>query len=140
MNKEKIITIVVGLAVGILAAGGYFAVVKILPNLKKPGEKIIVQPETLPAATESAQTTLILDQPKDNSSVTDSPITISGKTAPGINLIIFGNAEEKIASADATGSFSAQLKLEDGENQISVTSLESKPVTVKKTVTLEISL
>ena len=138
MNKEKIITIVVGLLVGILAAGGYFAAVKILPNLKKPPEKIIVQPT--PTKLVKNETSLILDQPKDNSSVTDSPITISGKTLPGINLIIFGNAEEKIASADATGSFSAQLKLEDGENQISVTTLESKPATVKKTVTLEISL
>lgn len=138
MNKEKIITIVVGLAVGILAAGGYFAVVKILPDLKKPGEKIIVQPAPAPTPIKN-ETSLVLDQPKDNSSVTDSPITISGKTLPGINLIIFGNAEEKIASADATGSFSAQLKLEDGENQISITTLESKPATVKKTVTLEIS-
>lgn len=138
MNKEKIITIVVGLAVGILAAGGYFAAVKILPNLKKPEEKIIVQPA--PITPIKKETSLALDQPKDNSSVTDSPVTISGKTAPGINLIIFGNAEEKIASADAAGSFSAQLKLEDGENQISVTTLESEPVTVKKTVTLEINL
>lgn len=139
MDKEKIITIVLGLAVGVLAAGGYFAAVKILPGLKKTPEKIIVQPTPAPAPTKN-ETFLTLDQPKDNSSVTDSPITISGKTAPGINLIIFGNAEEKIASADATGSFSAQLKLEDGENQISVTTLESKPVTIKKTVTLEISL
>lgn len=139
MDKEKIITIVLGLTVGALAAGGYFAAAKILPNLKKTPEKIIVQPSPVPAPTKN-ETSLVLDQPKDNSSVTDSPITISGKTAPGINLIIFGNAEEKIASADATGSFSAQLKLEDGENQISVTTLESKPVTIKKTVTLEISL
>lgn len=137
MNKEKIITIVVGLLVGILAAGGYFAVSKALPNLKKPAEKIIVQPA--PIIPIKNETSLILNEPKDNSSTTDSPITISGKTLPGLNLIIFSNAEEKIASADATGSFSAQLKLEDGENQISVTTLESKPVTIKKTVTLEIS-
>ncbi len=137
MNKEKIITIVIGLLVGVLAAGGYFAAVKILPNLKKPPEKIIVQPA--PIIPIKNETSLILDQPKDNSSTTDSPITISGKTLPGINLIIFGNAEEKIASADATGSFSAQLKLEDGENQISVTTLENKPITIRKTITLEIS-
>lgn len=138
MNKEKIITIVVGLLVGILAAGGYFAVSKALPNLKKPAEKIIVQPA--PIIPTKNETSLILNEPKDNSSTTDSPITISGRTLPGINLIIFSNAEEKIASADATGSFSARLKLEDGENQISVTTLENKPVTIKKTVTLEISL
>lgn len=138
MDKEKIITIIVGLTVGALAAGGYFAVVKILPNLKKTPEKIIVQPAAIIPIKD--ETSLIISEPKDNSSVTDSPITVSGKTAPGINLVIFGNAEEKIASADATGSFSAQLKLEDGENQISVTTLENKPVTIKKTVTLEISL
>lgn len=138
MDKEKIITIVLGLTVGALAAGGYFAASKILPNLKKTPEKIIVQPA--PITPVRNETSLVLDEPKDNSSTLNSPIIISGKTLPGTNLVIFGNAEEKIASADATGSFSAQLKLEDGENQISVTTLESKPVTIKKTVTLEISL
>ena len=140
MNKEKVITIVVGLLVGILAAGSYFAIVKILPGLKNRGDKIVIQPEIkTPVASTSAAISLTLEQPADNSSVTDSPIIVSGKTSPGIQIIIFGNAEEKIASASATGTFSAQLKLEDGENQISVTVLDDKPVTLKRAVTLEIS-
>ena len=130
----------VGLLVGVLAAGSYFATVKILPGLKNRGDKIIVQPVTQPlTASPNSSINLNLEQPADNSSVTESPITVSGKTLPGTLVIIFGNAEEKIASASATGTFSAQLKLEDGENQISVTAIDDKPVTVKRTVILEIS-
>ena len=145
MNKEKIITVAIGLSAGILVTGGYFAVTTFLPQINKPAEKIIIQPATTstPAPEVSGATSfqLTVDSPGDKSSTSSATTLVSGKTAPGATLVIFANSDEKIASADATGNFSASVKLEEGENEISVTAFANKinSAVVHRNVTLEIS-
>ena len=134
MDKEKIITVAIGLLVGIVIAGGYFAAVKFLPKLsQKPTPVAFASPSPTPQKTVN----LTLDSPADETTTKDSPINVSGTALPNTKIIIFSNAEEKIASAVATGKFSATIKLEDGENAISVSDLTT---TIKRTVVLEISL
>lgn len=133
MDKEKLITIAIGLAVGVAIAGLYFAAVKFVPNLGKTPPTITFNPPPPAPAAKS----LIVNQPVDETTTKDSPITISGQAAPAAQIIVFAPAEEKIASADAAGNFSTTLKLEDGENEISV-SLFSRE-TIKRHVILEIS-
>lgn len=143
MDREKIITIGIGLAVGIGLAASYFAAVKFLPQLSKKPADIIV-PSTSPNPNQTAGATtfdLTISQPDDYSSVTESSLIIAGKTLPQLALVIFANAEEKIATSDAAGNFSTSIKLEEGENEISVTAFDEKnnPVTLKRHVTLEVA-
>ncbi len=120
--------------VGVVLAGGYFAAVKFLPELSKKSPKISFSPSvSTPLASPAA--TLQVFQPEDQISLTQSPVTVSGKANPGERIIMFANADEKIASADASGNFSADIKLEDGENEISISSPTE---TLKRTVILEI--
>lgn len=133
MDKEKIITIIIGLVVGIVIAGGYFAAIKFLPKFSQNNQKVTFTPPQTPTASPSA--TLTVSQPENQISVNQSPTTVSGKTTPGTRIIIFANVDEKIASADASGNFSADIKLEDGENEISINSLNE---TIKRIITLEI--
>ncbi len=144
MNKEKIITIVIGLTVGAIVTGGYFALTNFLPRLQKKDDKIIVQPK--PKNTESpilgnTNLNLALTSPNDRSSTRSATLLVSGTTAPAATVVIFGNAEEKIASGDATGNFSATLKLEPGENDLSVTAFANKinSQVIHRTVMLEIN-
>lgn len=146
MDREKLITIAIGLTVGILAAASYFAITQYLPQLKDLQNKVTFTPTVTnaPKATSPQPTTplsLELNQPENFSSTTQSPIEISGRTLPGAKLVVFANNDEKIASASADGTFSIPLKLEDGENQISVTAIDSQNnlVVVKRSVTLEIT-
>jgi len=147
VNKEKIITISIGLAVGIVVAVGYFAIIHFLPLFKKTGDQIVVHPKTTNTATSSptvaaAQSIqLSLDQPADHSSTSGADIAISGQTVPGASIIIFSNSDEKIASTDAKGNFSGDIKLEEGENEISVTSFldQENSAIVHRNVTLEIN-
>lgn len=132
MDKEKLITIVIGLIVGVAIAGLYFAAVKFLPNLSKTPPAITFNPPPPTPAIKS----LTVNQPADETTTKDSPITVSGQALAGSKIVIFGAAEEKIASADTTGNFATTLKLEDGENEITITSL---PETIKRNVILEIS-
>ncbi|MCL4389809.1 MAG: hypothetical protein M1484_03560 [Patescibacteria group bacterium] len=135
MDKEKIITVVIGLAVGVTAAGGYFLATKYLPDLASKQKIINVTPaqQVLPAASPSAA--LTVTNPDDYSSTTNDSVTVAGQTAPGAKVIIFANIDDRVASADAQGNFSADIKLEEGENIISVTTNNT---TVNRDVTLEI--
>lgn len=143
MDREKLITIVVGLAVGILATGSYFAAIKILPGLRKPGEQITLKPavEETSKETPPQPAGLNLDLPADHSATSEATTLVTGKTAPGATIIVFANADEKVATADASGDFSTIIKLEEGDNEISVTlvSGQNPPMIVKRNVTLEIS-
>lgn len=139
MDREKIITIVIGLTVGILAAGTYFALAKFIPSRKKTTPNIVAQP--LLSRSQTAAASLTLDKPEDNLVASKSAVIISGKVNPQAKIIIFSNAEEKIASPEASGKFGTEIKLEEGENEISVTALipNRPPEVVKRKVILEVT-
>lgn len=134
MDKEKIITIVIGLSVGVLVAALYFIANRYLPTQQTPTPKVSFSPTATPAAQ------LSIISPTDFATVTDSPVTITGQTVPNTTLVVYANSDEKIASADATGKFSIDVKLEDGDNAITVTSLKNSlpSETVSRHVILEI--
>ncbi len=140
MDKEKLITIAIGLAVGIIAATGYFAATKILPQLGKKNPVEIVVPKPSPTAQNNA-VKLDLDLPVDNSSTKINVATVSGTTNPGATMILFGNADQKIATAAADGKFGDSIKLEEGLNVITVTAIVASQTTnvITRNVTLEIS-
>lgn len=147
MDKEKLITIAIGLAVGIIAATGYFAATKILPQIGKKNPVEIIMPKaqdkpTTPPPTTSANSSkLTLDLPSDNSSTKGSVATVSGQASPNATIIIFGNADQKVATAGADGKFKDSIKLEEGLNVISVTAIVASqtPNDITRNVTLEIS-
>lgn len=138
MDKEKILTIGIGLLVGISAAAVYFAVTKYLPSLRSQDKVAFTTTSPLPPS--SNQLTITLDQPNDHVATTNNQIAISGQTKPGAKVVFFGNAEEKVASADGQGQFSTNLQLEEGENEISITAIDDQKnmVVTRRNVTLEI--
>ena len=142
MDKEKLITIGIGLAMGISAATVYFLAVRFLPAWQNRQNKVTFSPTNNQQQTATnGQFSLTIDSPDDHTSTTDGTLSVSGKTNPGARLIIFANAEEKVASADGQGKFSPNIKLEDGENEISITAIndQGNVVVAKRNITLEIS-
>ncbi len=143
---EKFATIGIGVALGGILAGGIIFGPKILEKAKSLSKPPLPATPVVPinqTSTPSANLSSVsLDVPDDNSSTTDNAITISGKTAPGQSVFIFGPADEKVATADAAGTFSVtKFKLEEGDNPISATIIDGNgnPVTVQKSVALEIT-
>lgn len=142
MDKEKLITIAIGLSVGIALAAIFFGANKILPIINQRRQPSTFSPDKSASPSTLAAGNLTLDNPTDNSSTTNNTVTVSGKVnQPGQKIIIFANTDEKIASADAQGNFTADIKLEEGENAISATIIDQygNPTTIKRSVTLEIS-
>ncbi len=141
MDKEKLLTIGIGLLVGVGVAVLYFTATKFIPQITRKNPVAIIQPQTPSSPSIENQTPLSLNFPLDNSTVTDSISTVSGQTDPNANIIIFANTGEKIATAASDGKFNESIKLEEGLNIVSVTVLygNKNPVTIIRNVTLEIS-
>ena len=141
MDKEKIITVVIGLGVGICLAVVYFGANNLLPALPKPANPF-VPAKSSTGSSSLAAANLSIDSPDDYSSTTSGTITVSGRTSSaGQKVIIFANADEKIITSDPAGKFAVLLNLEDGENIISATVIDGRAniTTVKKDITREIS-
>lgn len=142
MNREKIATIFIGLLIGALLAGGYFVGSKFLLNSNQSPanfRKSQVPLKPNPGQIEK----LIIYLPDDNISTSVAIVKVSGKTPTDSNIILFANADEKVASPDADNNFSADLDLEVGENEITMTAIDQTGKildTVKRSVILEPSL
>lgn len=63
---------------------------------------------------------LNLDQPDDNSLTFQSSIIISGKTAPGTEVLISTDTNNVVIKSKQDGSFSTVLDLDEGENRVTV--------------------
>jgi hypothetical protein len=136
MDKEKIITVAIGLVTGIVFAGIYFGFTKYLPSFTKPKNPAVVYEPTDTKPTPISDASFSLDNPTDFSTTTDSTATISGSAQPGSSVLVLTNLEEKTASADATGKFVASVKLENGQNVIGVSNFTQL---ISRNVILEIS-
>ena len=103
----------------------------------------------LPAATHSryvartqGQTTLTVTSPADNSSVTSSPVTVTGTTAPGNTVYVAATNTDTpspttVASTTApTGSFSVDVAVTGGTNVLNVVAVSPSGATAqaKRTV------
>ena len=103
----------------------------------------------LPAATHSryvahtqGQTSLTVTSPADNSSVSASPVTVTGTTAPGNTVYVAatntdGSLTTTVASTSApTGSFSIDVAVTGGTNVLNVVAVSPSGATAqaKRTV------
>lgn len=140
MDKEKFLTIGIGLFVGILVAGLYFFLTSYLPALQKSQAKVTFTPSNGTQKPVVNSLSITLSQPEDHSATTGATVTVIGKTLPNIKVILFSNTDTNEVTSDASGNFSIDTNLEPGENEISVTAFDSQnnPVTVKRNITQEI--
>ena len=131
MDKEKVITLIIGLSVGLLLAGSYFVFSKRINFLGNTNTTRTIKPSTQPSPNNETvpNETLRVISPDDYYSTSDESITVSGTAYPKSKLVIFANAEEKIASVEADGKFNISVKLEEGENTIGIISIDGDKIT-----------
>src|SRR5690606_20267990 len=75
---------------------------------------------------------LTVTTPTENSAVTTSEVTITGKTFP--NADVFINDTE--IKADSSGNFSSTVTLDEGENSILITSNDEMGNSAEQEVTV----
>lgn len=119
MSGKIIIPLLVGFGVVILVLGvlvlkeGRPEEVKLVP----PTAKVTVLP-TQGIVKEKEKFFLEIISPIDNQTVSQSQLTVSGRTVAGADVSV----NEKELRADGNGNFSAVISLEEGENPILITA------------------
>jgi hypothetical protein len=136
MNKEKIILSFIALLVGLfVAVGGFFLYQKtkaISPN------KITKIVATSPSPSPKEESFLKVDSPTDESVVASASVKVSGQTKPDAKILIVTQTTQQSADPTGTGSFSATVGVESGQNIIHIiaTMPNGQTFTVKRTVTV----
>lgn len=107
MHKYRFLYIV--LILGLVAILGFSLFIKIFSSNK-------AEERNLSTASEIAEKAIALDiySPADNSTISNSKITVKGKTVSNAEVTV-NDAEVR---ADNLGNFSVVLELEEGENFI----------------------
>ncbi len=122
MNRETLIAIFLGFAGGILIAVLLLTLPKKMPNLSflpKQNQPTPTSVTTSPPAED--QPSLIIEEPKDGSIVSDQKIEIKGKTKPESLVVVSGPAADQVLTTNAEGNFQTQIELAAGANLITTT-------------------
>ncbi len=142
MLREKVVTIIIGLVVGAMLAGAYFFGPTLVAKTQQPSEEKQTPTQTSQTSTTptpSPKKTLTVTSPEDNSVATKADLKVAGTATPNAKLIVFTNADQKQVTAGSNGKFETTVKIEEGENEISVTDLTPEIQTITRNVTLEVS-
>ena len=144
MNKDAVLATIIGFTVGLIVTG----IVLYGPNLAK-GIKMPVFPTIsfkLPSFGKPTPTpTGTLDtKPKVHSVTIESPLAealeqsekvlVSGATSPSSRVFIAGALDEGIVQANDEGKYAGKITLEEGKNDIVVTSINTTGTIQTQTV------
>lgn len=122
IEKDVILAIIIGIILGNLAAFFLLVLPKYFPKPPSSSQKeeMITEKKTTPPP--QPLEALTVTAPKDETISAEEKITISGKTNPQTLITIVSAVDEVVTEADDQGSFEAEILLEEGANEISVTS------------------
>lgn len=114
MKREAVIVGIFGLGLGLLVAWGIWNF-KSKPKPAAPQLAPTIAPTTVPSFF------LDLTSPEDESVLTETEATVSGKTIAKTTVVISTNTDDKVLETQSDGSFTTTVDLEEGENIIAVT-------------------
>ena len=129
MRKELILTILIGLVVGLVVVFGIYRT-KNFFTPRDQGTKLEASPSPQPSAETLGN--LVIHTPEDESIQETSETTIAGTTNANAFVIIFVGDQEFITTADESGNFSISTDLETGSNIIVINSLDEDGLSVSE--------
>ncbi len=118
MRKEVVFAILAGGALGLVIAFGVWRANTAL----KPAEVSKETTTQTPAPTGSVELSIV--KPDNLTVVTQASVTVTGSTLPGAIVAISAEEKEYVATADNKGSFSQEVALVGGLNEIKIFSFD----------------
>lgn len=117
-NKETILAAILGFSLGLTAAWLVFRLPGLINQEKKVSTLISQEETTIPRESFS----LNLTSPGDETMATESQVKISGQTQAGATVVVAGPLADEVWQAGADGSFTGEVALEEGVNEITITA------------------
>lgn len=136
MKQERVILSFVMVLIGLLVAGLIFYLyqsTKVIPQSNLANNNN----ETSPTPTPKSSIYLILNQPSDESVVSNKTLQISGKTSPGSTVTIITASDQEVIKPTTDGNFVTTTVLDDGQNIIHVQAIspDGQTYSIERTVT-----
>lgn len=107
------------LVLGLIFLGGLYYILHI------QYQKITTPFSNGPVTTIPKSLRLDLEQPEDHTLAFEPSILISGKTGPGLEVLIFTDADNWIVKSKPDGSFSTVINLTEGVNRVVATVFDN---------------
>ena len=139
MKKEVFIAILFGLVIGFVIV---FGVVTARTALNKHQETVGQSADTptpSPTAEASVPTTISITDPQDEAVVNSDTVTLRGTSPANANIVISSEKSTVMKTADSDGSFSLDLKLVSGVNEIRTTAFSQSGDRSDATITIVFS-
>ena len=134
MRKEVLLAIIFGVILGGIILYGINLANKSVSEISATptpaiGNQISPTPDT-------ANQTLQILSPSDNSVLFDAATTIKGIAKPGSHIAISTESDDFLTDTDSSGNFSTDIKLISGENNIKVVAVDSNEATSSAEITI----
>jgi len=145
MKKEVFLAVAIGFGLGLVITFGIWTANKSLKDAQ------LAQPTPTPAPTVAPQgevgptpisqptaqnLQLTVSSPEDEALVTKDTVTITGKTAAEAGVVIVSELGEQIVTADTSGNFTADVELEGGYNNLTITAIDTAGNSATQTLTI----
>lgn len=125
-----------GIVIIVLLAATLY-VRSIAPSISAPSTPAATTTSTTPTPKPAAA--LILSAPADDAYTTSSTTRVSGKSRPGSTVVITGGRKDHVFEADQSGTFSSEVTLVEGTNELTITAVseDGTQSTVQRTIIYE---
>lgn len=145
MNKDALLATIIGFGVGLVIAALVFlgpTMMKNAPRFSLPNLSFMMSWLKLkssgsaqPTPTPQQNMALTIQSPLPDSIETKNETLISGSVTPHSIVVIEGESAETVAVANDQGSFAGKIALNEGKNDIVITSY-TKDAVQTQTVTV----
>ncbi|HOX95856.1 MAG TPA: hypothetical protein PLI45_00525 [Candidatus Woesebacteria bacterium] len=135
MRKEVILAVIIGVILGGIILYG-------LNLANNSASKLIGDSETQekdsnpPTPTPANNTDILFITPQDHAVITEDKTILKGSTKPNVNIAIITESDDILTVADKNGGFTANINLINGENTITVTTVDSGMATSSASITV----
>lgn len=137
MRKEVLIAIVLGFVLGLVITFGLWSANKAMKSKEALTQtEETATPTLVPTPTPAQVFSLAILTPEDESVQNKEKVTVSGTTEPEAQVVVIGEKDEKIVTADSKGKFEAEIVLENGTNEITVSAANEAGDEVTKTISV----
>jgi hypothetical protein len=121
MRKEVLLAVVIGISLGLLITFGVYQSRRNISDAQKDQVQDVLKNPVLDENEDNSQ--LAITSPEDNLITDSQRLIVSGNTNANNFVVVFVNNEEMISSADESGNFSKEVRLDQGANVLTIYSI-----------------
>ena len=135
MKQERVILSFIMVLIGLLVAGGIFYFYQSTKTVSPSNINIVNR--VTPSPTPEPKIYLSLDEPTNETVVSNKTLTIKGNANPNATILIITNSDQQVIQPSTLGDFSTTVTLDDDQNLIQVRSILPSGETsfIQRTVT-----